>query len=266
MCVIIASNTEKVPVDWLDKAAKANRDGQGIAWVKDDKTIEVVKGVELKEIKKIYESIKPPYLLHFRLATQGGTSPKMCHPFPVGPKAELFTRYTAEAVLAHNGSNNKWKEDCKQAVLAHKVRWPSGPWSDSRAFAFLCGLYGFNFADLLDEKIAILTPKGVMIYGQYWQEEGKVHLSNRSFLYSYDNTRARWSEDDYNYDTDFYKTHRWDTETKSYVPKEQCCLPGTDNKRKKTCTNPHCEDGQVWTGNNWHACLVCGNAKPVITK
>lgn len=229
MCVILTSAGKKCPMDWLDKAAKRNGDGQGIAWIEDN-VVKWIKSKELKVIKDKFEEITGPYILHFRIATQGGDGVKMCHPFPINAQASLELEGSAKAVLAHNGSNSRWKDECKAAVLRHKLEFPEGPWSDSRAFAWLAHHFGESLVELLDEKICILSAeKGSWMYGGGWKNEDGIYMSN-----------DYWMDKVVTYD---YRQHG-----QSHLP----LITGGN-----TCTNPNCEEGWIWGSHDWLPCMVC---------
>lgn len=242
MCVIIASNDKKCPMDWLDKAKAKNGDGQGIAWVESGKVKFFKSYKNFDRVKEIYQRIKPPYILHFRISTQGGNGDKMCHPFPINSMATLETEGESRSVLAHNGSNTTWKDECKAAVLRHKLEWPSGPWSDSRAFAWLCYHFGDNFADLLDEKIAIMDKNGVKIFGKWWKQEDGIDISNDFFL-----DKPLAVVGGYDYRAHSYAGHRDYRATQMGF--------GADEK----CTNPQCDNGWIVRGEVWEACKVCND-------
>lgn len=246
MCVIIASNTKKCPVDWLEKARKKNGDGQGIAWLEDGKVRFFKSHKNFDKIREIYDRIEPPYVLHFRITTQGGSGDKMCHPFPLNHNASLETQGEAKAVLFHNGSNNTWKAECKAAVLRHKLEWPNGPWSDSRAFAWLCYWFGQNFADLLDEKIAILSKDGVKIYGDNWKQEDGIDISNDYFL---DKPIVTYG----------YDHRKWDG---CGYGATQMGFGAEEGAGDGKCTNPHCVNGWIVSGADsqvWRSCKVCND-------
>lgn len=228
MCVIIASNKRKAPIDWLEKAVEKNKDGNGLAWVENGK-VRFVKSMTLEPIKAIYERIEPPYVFHARIATQGGTNLKLCHPFPITQGVPLVSEGTAPAVFFHNGNHNSWEDMCRDAVLRWRLKWPDGPWSDSRAMAWLCFHFGTNFADLLDQKIAILNHKRVRIYGTGWEHDEGIHMSNKYFLNEF---KSCGYDRGYSHDSEFYRTHHWDTAQMKYVPNEVCpneaCVNGQE--------------------------------------
>ena len=67
----------------LQKIASSNRDGAGIAWFGTNQC-EYIKGIDSPEnLNKILDTIKPPYAIHFRLASAGGKDLLLTHPFEI---------------------------------------------------------------------------------------------------------------------------------------------------------------------------------------
>jgi predicted glutamine amidotransferase len=128
--------------------------------------------------------IKPPFLLHFRIATAGGVSKELTHPFPIEPTASLALEGECESVLMHNGHFSEW-----QKVLLNNIsptyKFPEGDWSDSRAMAFIASIHGEHVLKLFEEKITVLSAKtGLTIFEDkrfvtHTQKDGsKLFLSN----------------------------------------------------------------------------------------
>lgn len=146
MCVIYACATTLPDEEELHRGAWKNDDGAGIAWLdKEKKRVAWHKG--LKDEKEVLEVIEKenipfPLAIHFRTASAGGTSPLLTHPFPIGKGAPLWLEGTAGRVLMHNGHLGKWEDLVLQAGLASKEEFPDGPWSDTRAMAWLTHLKG----------------------------------------------------------------------------------------------------------------------------
>ena len=86
-----------------------NPDGVGIAWAHDLR-VHVLKGLaDEVAVSEIISEIIPtdaPILFHARIATSGGISAGVCHPYPVTAKPakmrETFATYRVP-VIAHNG-------------------------------------------------------------------------------------------------------------------------------------------------------------------
>jgi hypothetical protein len=71
-------------------------------------------------------------VIHFRWASMGEVTPKLCHPFPVSSKATTRLSGHARAVLFHNGTWGGWRETLRRMP---KHRAPDGLLSDTRVAA-----------------------------------------------------------------------------------------------------------------------------------
>lgn len=184
MCIIMACMKKTPTWDMLHAAEQANNDGAGIAW-SEGKKVKWKKGITAKEINTMIETgeAKLPMVIHFRLSTVGGATDNLCHPFPITPTAKTKTEGDGSKVLFHNGHWGDWKKICMETTVKRGTQFPKGQWSDSRAMAWLAGIYGTSFLQLLDEKIAILkNSKKIEIYGSGWKEIDGIHCSNDYFL------------------------------------------------------------------------------------
>jgi hypothetical protein len=174
MCVIYACATALPPEDELHQGAWRNDHGAGICWVnKQKKRVEWVKG--LKDEKAILEQIEKrkipfPLGIHFRIASAGGKSPELTHPFPVSEDVPLWLAGSAGTVLMHNGHISKWEELVLAAGMANQVTFPEGDWSDTRALAWLVHLKGPGVVRFVNNSSRIMLLHNVP---QYEVEEGK---------------------------------------------------------------------------------------------
>ena len=185
MCVIVAV-TKKLPsLETLKSCQSANSHGAGYAWIAG-KTIHYVR--EIQDIEQHYDHLKKlrlPILIHFRLASIGGIDPKLTHPFPIEEGVPLRRQGTTRiGVVAHNGNWTEFKEKAMLAILARGLKPLSEPVSDTRYIAWFLYYFGLDFASLIGEKLAILTPKGLKLYGQFYEDGGALY-SNLSFRSSY---------------------------------------------------------------------------------
>jgi hypothetical protein len=172
MCVIVCIREDKKPLlTELLKMEESNPDGAGIAWV-DGNFVRWIKNIDAKQVNEIQNGIKPPYFIHFRLASVGGVSPLLCHPFPVTADAETaMTGKIKGRVIAHNGHWNAWQDTCLKAVIARNATFPDPPMSDSRAMAWLVHYYGSGILTLIDQKTVILSAvAGLKTFGTGWQQ------------------------------------------------------------------------------------------------
>lgn len=95
MCLLIVNPEGKsIPYEYLQNAERANRDGAGLAYIKDNRVvIEKAYNMTAREIYDKLAKIDGPSLVHFRLSTINGVSDALSHPFPIGD----------EWIFAHNG-------------------------------------------------------------------------------------------------------------------------------------------------------------------
>lgn len=182
MCVIYACYKGVPSHAELAAAEENNSHGGGLAWIEDG-LVHWKKGLEFKEMRTILKRISPPLLIHFRIASEGPVCDELTHPFPCTPGAELALEGTAPAVLCHNGTWSGWKTEVKEALerAAGKIKAPPGPWSDSRAMAWLAGHFGVGILEFMysPEKVAILSAVNekapLMILAQSkWTDEEKL--------------------------------------------------------------------------------------------
>jgi hypothetical protein len=160
MCVIYACGTILPPEDELERGAWKNDDGAGVAWV-DQAKKRVCWKKGLKDDKEVLQYIKDtkvpfPLAIHFRTASVGGKSPALTHPFPIAEGAPLWLEGYAPEVLMHNGHLVKWDDLVLQAGLAAKDKFPDGPWSDTRALAWLTYLKGDGIIRFINESSRVL--------------------------------------------------------------------------------------------------------------
>lgn len=178
MCVAIVCETKFPSKKVLRLCEEKNPDGGGIAWVENG-VVKYKKGIGYRRIWKITKSVNPPAMIHFRIATAGGINPALCHPFPINEEATVDTEGETHKVLMHNGHWMKWRETCLKLAINRDLNFPRGPWSDSRAMAWLASSAGSNILELLDEKIALLTGnKKLTLFGKYWTERDGIFYSN----------------------------------------------------------------------------------------
>lgn len=125
MCIAILTKPGAVISDAnLRQAHSSNRDGGGMAFIRDDKVV-IEKGFMAVEdfISRYHQVIEEglhkdnPMLVHFRIATTGEVGPANCHPFPIGENK-------GDGALIHNGSfyggrTNAEKSDTR--VLAERL-------------------------------------------------------------------------------------------------------------------------------------------------
>lgn len=182
MCVILVCPPDvRPPKSVLYACHDANPHGAGLAWRENGK-VRWLKNVgpgklmlKLKELPREEEIV-----IHFRWASVGGVDARLCHPFPVTPKAPISLSGTAESVLFHNGTWGGY-EDALGRLQQTGVELPRAPMSDSRAAALLVSATQPDALKRLPGKWAYMSASETKLYGE-WQTWGGMRVSNTYFL------------------------------------------------------------------------------------
>lgn len=187
MCVITVVETERPTDEQVCQMFEANKHGAGAAWVEGAKVF-WQKGLDLAEVLKLNRELPMPYILHFRVPSHGTmTGPHGCHPFPIQDDASTdLEGETESGVLFHNGMWNSWKAEIKDIALRGHHKLPMGGWTDSRALAWAAHHMGVGYLDLVDEKVAVLLPNNIHLFGAGWTsakigENGSMFVSNKGW-------------------------------------------------------------------------------------
>ena len=171
MCVIVIASLGRPSAAMIDACYQANAEGAGIAWRDpDDPTlVRWEKGLDLHEIQDLAATLPLPYIAHFRIASVGGGSKKLCHPFEVSEDSSPeMSGATKNPLLFHNGTWTEWRRTMFETVYKMGVKVPNGRWSDSRAMAWLGAIFGTALYDIIDEKVATISPEKLEVFGQGW--------------------------------------------------------------------------------------------------
>ena len=159
MCVIvIKKENQTIPPQALARMFAKNPDGGGIAWFNGDRSINIRKGLmTLAEIHDVLENevSNAPAVVHFRIATSGGVTPEMTHPFIVAGRVKkcvaLEPVTTKAPVIFHNGVISDYvygdySDTCN--FVSHLLSSVGSQWAMRR----VCGLVsGSRFAFLSPE-------------------------------------------------------------------------------------------------------------------
>lgn len=192
MCVILFVDEKRPSEEFVRLAWKRNDHGGGYAhrierdgkrmvkWAKDLSLDEMIAGC--------LHEWPLPYVAHFRIASSGGICGELCHPFTVDREASVAKEgETSSSLLFHNGD---WKQNWNDLVLKAAIKMghlPEGPWSDTRAMAFLSHVVGgTHFMDFIGHKGIAFGPDEAYIYAgkDGWHEVGpdKIWCSNDYFF------------------------------------------------------------------------------------
>ena len=186
MCVIIANQGTgaKNPTrEEIEACELWNGDGAGFAWLEHG-AVQWEKGIDAERVIDLMDMVKGPWVAHFRIATAGGVSTEMCHPFPIDSEAPTWPEGECDQLLFHNGTVSGWKEMARKVALRDGVEIPSGPWSDSRAVAWVAASAGVEILNFIDGRFAVLEhteeEDPLTLFGDWKQRKG-IWYSNLSW-------------------------------------------------------------------------------------
>lgn len=197
MCVIMYVDAKRPSTTMVQKAWARNADWGGIAWREpaiDGVGTEVVwrKGIKTaEEMDSLIASLPLPLVAHFRRASCGGLHKSLNHPFPIDKNTSLACEgRTKGAVLFHNGDWKDWDSQALRAAIGSNTQIPNGRWSDSRALAWLCSIYGTGFMEFVPEQKGVaFGPKDIEFFmGRKnvlhpgWKEVDNIWCSNDIFV------------------------------------------------------------------------------------
>ncbi len=180
MCVAIykPKKTNLPSLEILKQCWDANPDGAGFALrTEGEYAIEIHKGyMTWKQFVTAYEKyyladFTGDLLLHFRIATHGGISPGLTHPFSLTKDVKLLkhTNVKTNYALIHNGmlpiesdEGSDTMEFCRRLAPLYQ--------NIPAALELIQGMVGNN-------KIAVMTRDKVHLFGE-WETIGGVYFSN----------------------------------------------------------------------------------------
>lgn len=201
MCIIIAKpkGVEMPSRKVIQQSFKNNPDGFGLAYSNEGKMPKIIKGaMTIKEAFRMIKGIPDPLnsnvIMHFRFATKGFITDENCHPFPLSRDIEKLQalRVTTPMAIAHNGviySSNSYSS-CYGGDDWYSAYNLKAELSDTQEFIrdFLVdigqAIYNRGVQKLIEDatssKFSILTPKGIILIGNFTNVNG-VHFSNDSW-------------------------------------------------------------------------------------
>jgi hypothetical protein len=178
----------KAPTDeMLEKGFEANDAGAGVAW-RENGYVYWEKGIQnIEAVQVLCKDLPLPFIVHFRIPTEGGRRPSLCHPFPIEKTTDLALKgRTKGYVLFHNGHWSEWRKWVLETSIGSKNPVPSGKWSDTRGMAFVASIYGLGVLDMINEKAAAFGPNEIEIVpGSGWSLEDGVWCSNMLWKRTY---------------------------------------------------------------------------------
>jgi hypothetical protein len=179
MCVILVC-PKKIRPDraTLDACHEANPHGAGVAW-REDGVVHWFKGLEPRELEQLIAGLSGEIVIHFRWASVGEVTPKLCHPFPITSCATTRLSGHARAVLFHNGTWGDWRETLRGLP---RYRRPGGLLSDTRVAASLVDLCGMDELDRLPGRWVFFDRDFTELYGDWHKWKG-MKVSNLGFTH-----------------------------------------------------------------------------------
>lgn len=180
MCVILVCPADVRPDRaTLDACHDANPHGAGVGW-RQDGEVRWFKGLDPQEVEQLIAKLTGEIVIHFRLASVGEVTPKLCHPFPISSKATTRLSGHARAVLFHNGTWNQWRDVLRRMP---KYRAPDGVLSDTRVAASMVDLCGTDALNMMPGRWVLFERDFTELYGQ-WSDWRGMRASNLYFTYA----------------------------------------------------------------------------------
>lgn len=217
MCIIIAKMKHKrLPTeDELKNSFTNNDDGAGLMYV-DNGEVCIEKGfMTYKDFKKRYDELCKEYnnfegkslVLHFRIGTSSGNTPKNTHPYPISYKeSDLHkTQLTTKLGVVHNGiihdynpkGKNPTTNDTQQFIMRYLY-----PLYDNFKDFYKCKAIMNGIADITNSKLTFLdTDDKLYFVGDFIEKDGLL-FSNDTYM---DYTRY-YS----NHTTSGYNAYNWE--------------------------------------------------------
>ena len=241
MCIIAykPKNVDFPPTSILKNCYENNPDGAGFMYSYNGK-VYIKKGFisfdsfmsSLEKARKITGD-NVPYVMHFRIATQGYEK-TMTHPFPLSSKmSNLHKIHTSCNIgVAHNGIINLTSDGSQDysdtqkfitdylSLIIQSYSW----YKNERYIKLIERLIGAS-------RLAILDKNGhCELLGKGWESSEGVWYSNSTYSYKKYNYNALWNSEDFwtNYNTkkkqyvDKYEKE-WNKTTKQYDFKPSSC-------------------------------------------
>jgi predicted glutamine amidotransferase len=190
MCTIAYAINRKVTPDEIRKMFTYNTHGAGYA-IKRKNSVYYKKGFfDVNRFLDEVVNLDPPYVLHFRVATSGGVTKELTHPFVVTLKNKNENEGYAKSVLFQNGVTN-FEElffllKALGVKLPEKINQVSDTLVIAKTLALIQKLNGNykNFLEGLRSKFILFTNKKINVFGNFINKNG-VLFSNDYWSYDF---------------------------------------------------------------------------------
>jgi predicted glutamine amidotransferase len=266
MCVIVAVKLKKdiPPIDVLQKCDSSNPQGMGYMYVKDG-LVHIEKGFwQAPLLMQAMQKDIPddsPVVIHFRLATHGGQSGNMCHPFPVTNDYAALCALAVQCDIgvAHNGiMHNYGKIDTNYSdtqnfiatVLYHVKDYLGNE-----------GIRKLIMDSIGTDKLAFLDKTGYMRLFGLFHEKDNAWYSNLYWNWSAYTRRGKTVyeyQGDYDKDYTTYPLKVITDRTKESPVWGKKDYTLKDNKKKNVWKYSECwECGAMKTTNEMGLCAIC---------
>ena len=191
MCIIAISPKGKPQPNYetMKEMFLNNPHGAGYMFVNDAGLVEIHKG--FMDFDDFYRTVKcenftddDVVIYHFRISTQAGVNPQMCHPFPLSPKLEHMKKLdlTCPVGIVHNGiipitttKNNEYSDTALfiAKYMSDMIK-THDDLEDERTLA--------RISQLIKSKMAILEGDGtVTLIGNFITEKDGLIYSNTTY-------------------------------------------------------------------------------------
>ena len=146
----------------------------------------------------------------------------------------MASGFDKEGVLFHNGIWRDYKEVALKLLMNRPdARLVDGDISDSRIMAWLVRYFGMNYLSMIDEKICVLTPKGIQTFGIGWTTVDKVACSNSNFERKQTNYQGSWGSYYGKQPNDSFQGNFRITQVSSQKKKDENKEENKNSKQKK---------------------------------
>lgn len=222
MCVIcyIPKGVELPRKERIKAMWDSNSDGAGLFWIADGK-VHISKGYfNFESFYKdilIVKDYDYELAIHMRIATAGGISQRMCHPFPISnKKSDMFNLDgTYDSAIMHNGvihiNNRAEYSDTAEFVVTNLY---SRYLTDRRFYNHLSEKATRKLEESISgSRMIFFGGDGSVKMIGSWSEKNGCYYSNLHFEwrerlngydYGYDTKRKSYSHSNHKYNNDYY--------------------------------------------------------------
>jgi hypothetical protein len=190
MCVIlVCPETVRPKPEVLYACHEANPHGAGVAW-REAGRVRWQKNLTAGEVMTLLKKLEGEVVVHFRWASVGGVDPRLCHPFPITPKASVSLSGMADNVLFHNGTWSDYPDALERLERHRKEPLPGGPMSDTRAAALVVHTAGADVLHRMSGRWVWMNAERTRLFGP-WEEWKGMQVSNTHFVHRLRAAQAR---------------------------------------------------------------------------